>query len=205
VAKHRTTVSIDEELHGILVRLVEDGVIESVSSFVQDAVLDFVAALDLYQFVTDEYEAAGHEPLPPYQFGGVRIVRRTTTTPGSPPGLVIDAGGLIAFERGNQVVADLIRHSGRLHISTGVLAQVWRGGGSVAMLARLISRPAVLLHPIDVDAAKAIGQLCADFGHDDVIDVHVALLTRRFQTAVLTSDPGDMANLGVPEAVIIAI
>ena len=55
-----------------------------------------------------------------------------------------------------------------------------------------------MLHPIDVETAKTVGQMCAELGHADIVDVHVAMLALRYRTAVLTSDPGDMAALGIP-------
>ena len=68
IGKHRTTVSIDEGIHMALTRLVDAGAIESVSAFMNDALTDFVAAVDLYAFVADDYRAAGFEPpLAPFE------------------------------------------------------------------------------------------------------------------------------------------
>jgi hypothetical protein len=67
MARHRTTVSLDEHLHAVLVGLADDGVIDSVSAFINDAVADFVNALQLFAVVTDEYNASGVDPLPPFK------------------------------------------------------------------------------------------------------------------------------------------
>lgn len=68
IGKHRTTVSIDEDIHLALTRLVNAGAIASVSGFMNDALTDLVAAVDLYAFVADEYRAAGFEPpLAPFE------------------------------------------------------------------------------------------------------------------------------------------
>ena len=37
--------------------------------------------------------------------------------------------------------------------------------------------------------------MCAERGHDDIVDVHVALCARERQHAVVTSDPGDIARI----------
>lgn len=43
--------------------------------------------------------------------------------------------------------------------------------------------------------ARSLGLLCARSGHDDVIDVHVALCARERGHAVATSDPDDMLSI----------
>jgi hypothetical protein len=40
-----------------------------------------------------------------------------------------------------------------------------------------------------------VGLLCARSGHDDVIDVHVALCARERRHAVITSDPDDISRV----------
>jgi hypothetical protein len=71
MARHRTTVSLDEHLHAVLVGLADEGVIDSVSAFINDAVADFVNALELFTVITDDYNASlrdpGDDPLPPFK------------------------------------------------------------------------------------------------------------------------------------------
>jgi hypothetical protein len=43
--------------------------------------------------------------------------------------------------------------------------------------------------------ARSVGLICADSGHDDVIDVHVALCARERNHAVVTSDPDDLRRI----------
>jgi len=50
--------------------------------------------------------------------------------------------------------------------------------------------------------ARTVGLMCARTGHDDVIDVHVAMCARERGHAVVTSDPGDIARID-PELLLI--
>jgi hypothetical protein len=50
--------------------------------------------------------------------------------------------------------------------------------------------------------ARTVGLMCARTGHDDVIDVHVAMCARERSHAVVTSDPGDIARID-PELLLI--
>jgi hypothetical protein len=112
-------------------------------------------------------------------------------------GVVLDTGALIAFDRGSREVAALIeatrRRREQVITSSGCVAQAWRGGGSrQALLARL-------LHGVDERAlgrpvSRAVGDLCGRAAMSDVIDAHVALLTR-YGDVVLTSDPTDIRDL----------
>jgi hypothetical protein len=114
-------------------------------------------------------------------------------------GVTLDAGALIAFERGRRDV-DLIldRAVGtdvRISIPAGALAQVWRDGGRQARLARLLEGDHVDVVALDDRAARAIGQICRATGATDVIDVSVVLCARLRRQAVVTSDPGDLLRI----------
>ena len=61
------------------------------------------------------------------------------------------------------------------------------------MLARFLRLDDVRFVKLDLLAARAIGELCAVTGSDDVVDSHVALHALRFGLAVVTSDPDDFA------------
>jgi hypothetical protein len=43
--------------------------------------------------------------------------------------------------------------------------------------------------------ARTAGLMCADTGHRDVIDVHVALCARQRHHAIVTSDPDDIGRV----------
>jgi predicted nucleic acid-binding protein len=121
--------------------------------------------------------------------------------------VVLDAGAFIAFDRNDQRVRALVELGLRggitLRTSSGVVAQVWRGGARGARLARLLGSGAVDERPLDPHAARRIGLLAADTGRHDVVDGHVASLALARRTRVVTSDPDDLLGWGLPvEAVI---
>jgi hypothetical protein len=112
-------------------------------------------------------------------------------------GLVLDTGGLIAFERGNRQVVALVeaarRRRDRVVTSSGCLAQAWRGGGSrQALLARLLGGAAEV--GIDRWVSRSIGDLCGATKTTDVVDAHVALLAGDGDV-VATSDVDDLRRL----------
>lgn len=124
-----------------------------------------------------------------------------------PRAVVLDAGALVAFERNDRRVRRLVElakeHSRPLHIPAGVVAQTWRNGSRQARLAGLVRSDAVKVHALDLEEARAVGALCGTSGTADVIDASVALLARREDAAVLTSDPDDLRRLD-PTLVIVA-
>ncbi len=76
--------------------------------------------------------------------------------------------------------------------SAGVVAQVWRGGGAQARLARVLA--GVEVHALDPDDARRTGALLARSRTADVVGGHLSLLVRAGDR-VLTSDPGDIDAL----------
>lgn len=113
-------------------------------------------------------------------------------------GLCLDAGALIAVERGDRRVLrllELARSAGQaVDVPTGVVAQVWRGGERQVPLARFLRTAGVTFVDLDLATARAIGQLCAITGGTDVVDGHVALHALRSERTVVTSDPDDIAD-----------
>ena len=114
-------------------------------------------------------------------------------------GFCLDAGALIALDRGQSRVVHLLDRviavGGAVEIPTPVIAQVWRDGSRQARLARLLGASDVVLVGLDAEMARAVGVLCGSVGVADVVDGHVALHGRRRDLAVLTSDPDDIARL----------
>lgn len=111
--------------------------------------------------------------------------------------LVLDAGGLIAVERGDRLVVALIeqeRAGGRRPFTHGgVVGQVWRGGsGRQAHLARFLRGFAI--RPLDGELGRRVGELLAAAGTNDVVDAAVVLLAADGDV-ILTSDIGDLAVL----------
>src|SRR5687767_3541001 len=103
-------------------------------------------------------------------------------------GLTLDSGALIAFERHDLEMAGLLNEaeerSASLTIPTVVLAQVWRGNSPrVAMLLN-----ACLLEGLDVQGARAAGELLAHSRTSDIVDAVVVWGAMRRGDAIVTSD-----------------
>lgn len=110
--------------------------------------------------------------------------------------VVMDAGSLIAFERGATRVRGIVRTAvdagAQVVVPTGVLAQVWRDGSRQARLAALLRDPATLVQPLDEPSAKAAGALCGRARTSDFVDASVVVAARLRNAVVVTSDPDDL-------------
>jgi hypothetical protein len=110
--------------------------------------------------------------------------------------LVLDTGGLIAFQRGDRRVTALLeaarRRRDRVVTSSGCVAQAWRGGPRQALLARLVR--GLDERGLDGSNSTAAGVACGKATVTDVVDAHVSLLATD-RDVVLTSDPGDIQRL----------
>ena len=111
-------------------------------------------------------------------------------------GVTFDAGALVALERGDGRIRELLRLVARVSIPAGVLAQVWRtGSGRQAPIARLIAdRDVSEVVALDEEEARAVGRRISQCAHPDVVDVHVALCARQRGQRVVTSDPAHIAR-----------
>jgi hypothetical protein len=121
--------------------------------------------------------------------------------------IVLDAGALIAWERNDKRVRALVQLAEAgditLRTSSGVVAQVWRGGSRQARLARLLGSGTVEERPLDPTAARQVGLLAREVGVTDVVDGHVANLATKPGARVLTSDVADLHAWGIPADAII--
>lgn len=129
--------------------------------------------------------------------------------PSTRPGAVIfDAGGLIAWERGDRRMAALlataVEQSVRMIVPSTVLAQVMRDQGRQVRLGRLIRHPLTEVAALDRREATAVGALVASSRTTDIVDAHVVVCTRRIGGVAITSDPDDLAALD-PDVSLIAI
>lgn len=110
--------------------------------------------------------------------------------------LVLDAGALIAVERGDDTTTELLRlavlRHQHLSIPAGALAQVWRDGRQ-ARLNRLLKHAEVV--PLNRFDAQAVGALMGARGTSDTVDAHVVVVALRTSSPVLTSDPDDLLYL----------
>lgn len=113
--------------------------------------------------------------------------------------LVLDAGALIAVERGDRNTAAVIEVARREHraviVPAGVVGQAWRGGGRQVRLARVLNARDVLVEPLTDVGARAAGVLCGTAGTTDVIDASVVLTARRHGATVISSDRSDLEAL----------
>jgi len=114
-------------------------------------------------------------------------------------GLTLDAGALIALERGDRRVVALLREAldrrVRICVPAGVVAQVWRNGATQAVLARFLRAREVNIPPLDEPMARAAGELCGLVGSSDVVDAQVVLTARQGRDTIVTSDPEDLRRL----------
>lgn len=114
-------------------------------------------------------------------------------------GVTLDAGAMIAIERGDtrlQALLDEAHAAGAaIVVPAGALAQAWRGGSRQARLARFLRLPMVAVVALDEAEARAAGALCAQTGTADVIDASVVICARSRGHAVISSDPQDLATL----------
>lgn len=119
----------------------------------------------------------------------------------APRGRVLDAGALIAVERGDErawaLVTDRAR---RLIVPAPVLAQVWRDGARQARLATILKSDRTTVEVFDERVAKATGVLLGRSGTSDIADASVVLAARRHEALVLTTDADDIRRLdpGLP-------
>ncbi len=111
--------------------------------------------------------------------------------------ILLDAGALIAIDRGDRATAALLRTAGRaglgLRTHPMIVAQVWRdSGGRQAQLAAALK--AVEVIAIDDGLGRRAGALCGVAGTNDPIDAALVALAADGDH-VLTSDPSDIASL----------
>lgn len=123
-------------------------------------------------------------------------------------GVTLDAGGLIALDRGDRRVLVLLARAAerRMHVTVPAtaLAQALRNPSRQARLARLIRQPGTDLVSLDGPDATATGLLLASAGTSDIVDAHVVVCARRVGQVVVTSDAGDLRRLD-PRLVLLSV
>jgi predicted nucleic acid-binding protein len=114
-------------------------------------------------------------------------------------GITLDAGGLIALDRGDRRVIALLERASergcRVTVPATALAQAMRSPAKQARVSRLIRHPSTDLATLDGRDATAVGLLLARTGTADIVDAHVAICARRTGQAVVTSDAGDIRRI----------
>ncbi|HEX3743476.1 MAG TPA: hypothetical protein VHW09_06090 [Bryobacteraceae bacterium] len=123
-------------------------------------------------------------------------------------GIVLDAGALIALDRGDKRMIALLQRAfaqGRtFRVPAGVVGQVWRDGRVQVTLARFLRSDEVEIVPLDEHLARSCGELCGAVNSADVIDASVVILARVRRDPIVTSDPNDLRRLD-PGAQIIPL
>jgi hypothetical protein len=122
--------------------------------------------------------------------------------------MTLDAGALIALDRGNKRMIALLREGltqGRaFRVPSGALAQAWRDGRTQVTLARFLRTEEVEIVPLDDQLARSCGELCGASNTADIIDASVVILARQRRDLIVTSDPSDLRRLD-PAAKIIEV
>jgi hypothetical protein len=110
--------------------------------------------------------------------------------------LVLDAGALIAVDRGDRgmykKIEEALRIGDPVRTNPNVVAQVWRDGAKQARLARALRD--VTVEPITRKDGYRAGELLGATRTKDVVDATVALLAKA-DDEVYTSDPSDLRTL----------
>lgn len=111
--------------------------------------------------------------------------------------LVLDAGALVAVDRGDRGLVGRLRTAQRsgleLRTTGAVLAEVWRDPhGRQANLARLLK--ALDVTPVDRRLGQAAGELLGASGKRNAVDATVVAIAATGDR-ILTSDPRDIREL----------
>jgi len=110
--------------------------------------------------------------------------------------LVLDAGALIALERGERPMWTRLKAAkmaGDVPVThAGVLGQVWRGSPRQAQLARALR--GIKVQSLDERLGRSAGVLLGKADLSDVIDAAVVLLSADGDD-IVTSDPDDLSLL----------
>jgi len=122
-------------------------------------------------------------------------------------GLTLDAGALIAYERGEARVREIlaVAYARGLvpTIPATALAEVWRGDAKDARLARLLK--ACSIEVVDERLAREAGRLRRVTPGAQTTDACIAVGVSRRRDAIATSDPTDMRRLLGPGFTIIPV
>jgi predicted nucleic acid-binding protein len=122
-------------------------------------------------------------------------------------GLTLDAGALIAYERGGERIREVLAVGYARGLVPTIpaiaLAEVWRGDAKDARVARLLK--ACSIEPVDEHVARAAGKLRRAIPGAGTIDACIVVGVRRRGDAIATSDPEDMLTLLGPGFTILTV
>ena len=110
--------------------------------------------------------------------------------------LVLDAGALIAVDRGDRKmqrkIQDALNIGEPVRTNANAVAQVWRNGAKQSRLARLLRD--INVESITREGGYRAGELLGATRTRDVVDATVALLAKA-KDLLYTSDPADLQKL----------
>jgi predicted nucleic acid-binding protein len=122
-------------------------------------------------------------------------------------GLTLDAGALIAYERGDARVREILAVAyARGFVPTIpaiALAEVWRGDAKDARVARLLKVSSI--EALDERLAREAGHLRRATPGAEAIDACISVGVRKRGDTIATSDPEDMRTLLGPSFTILAV
>jgi hypothetical protein len=120
-------------------------------------------------------------------------------------GVTLDAGALIALDRGDRrmiaLLEQVIEQGSAFRVPAGALAQAWRDGRRQATLARFLRGAEVEIISLDDGLSRACGELCAASATSDVVDASIVIVARSRRDLIVTSDVKALQRLD-PKAVI---
>jgi len=123
-----------------------------------------------------------------------------THAPAAQAGITLDAGALIALDRGDKRLIALLDRALaqrlKFRVPSGVVGQAWRNGRVQGALARFLRIDEVEIIPLDEQLARACGELCGATNTADIIDASLVILARARGDYIVTSDPRDIRRLG---------
>jgi len=121
-------------------------------------------------------------------------------------GFMLDAGALIAIDRGDRRMLALLEEARRarlaISVTAPVVSQTWRDGRVQARLASFLKQSIVEVMPFGATDARAVGELATMCKHTDAVDVHVVLQALRREQTVVTSDPDDIRKVSPRIAIV---
>jgi PIN domain nuclease of toxin-antitoxin system len=109
--------------------------------------------------------------------------------------VVLDAGALIAIEKGDRKVLALCKvatmDGASIVVPAGVVGQVWRDGARQVRIARLVAADGTIVEALDLEVAKLAGAYCGRSHTNDVVDATVVVAARQHHAKVVTSERAD--------------
>jgi predicted nucleic acid-binding protein len=122
-------------------------------------------------------------------------------------GLTLDAGALIAYERGDERIREILAVAYARGLVPTIpaiaLAEVWRGDPKDARVARLLK--ACSIETVDERLAREAGRLRRATPGAGAIDACIAAGVHRRGDVVATSDADDMRRLLGPSFTLLAV